>query len=60
MDNTIYGVWLFYPLADCPPDGWSTMDEPTYGFPGHGLPTVTNRRQLASATRPFDHWWPNL
>jgi len=22
--------WLFYPLADCPPDGSYSMDEPPY------------------------------
>ena len=22
--------WLFYPVADCPPHGWSSMDEPPY------------------------------
>ena len=22
--------WLFYPFADCPPHGWSSMDEPPY------------------------------
>ena len=27
---TIIGVWLLCPLADCPPDGWSSMDEPLY------------------------------
>ena len=26
----IFGVWLLCPLADCPPDGWSSMDEPPY------------------------------
>jgi hypothetical protein len=30
--NEKKGVWLFYPLADCPLDGWSSMDDPPYGL----------------------------
>ena len=26
------GVWLFYPLADCPPHGTSSMDGPLFGL----------------------------
>ena len=26
------GVWLFYPLADCPPHGSSSMDGPLFGL----------------------------
>ena len=44
-----FGVWLFCPLADCPPDGWSSMDEPLYG-----LTTVIICHQHASATQRID------
>ena len=27
MNVQCMGVWLLCPLADCPPDGWSSMDE---------------------------------
>ena len=30
--RTLNGVWLFYPLADCPPHGSSSMDGPLFGF----------------------------
>ena len=29
-DDACMDSWLFYPLADCPPDGSSSMDEPPY------------------------------
>ena len=53
-----YGVWLFYPLADCPPHGSSRMVHCS-DCPLYGVPTVTNCRQLASTIRRFDHWWSN-
>ena len=28
--SDFFDSWLFYPLADCPPHGLSSMDEPPY------------------------------
>jgi len=46
--NEKKGVWLFYPLADCPPDGWSSMDEPPYGLSG---PRIAHRNESSPACK---------
>ena len=45
---TINSVWLFYPLADCPPDGWSSMDEPPYRLSG---PRIAHRNESLPACK---------
>jgi len=42
----IIGVWLFYPLADCPPDGLSSMDGPLFGL---STVRITHRNVLSPA-----------
>jgi len=34
-----FGVWLISPLADCPPDGLTYLDEPPYELSPHGFTT---------------------
>ena len=57
LGNSVHGYFTHLRIVH-QTDGPAWMNHLTDCL-GHGLPTVMNRRQLASATRLFDHWWPN-
>ena len=63
-----FGVWLLCPLADCPPDRWSSMDELLFVLSRQWMVHCYNSSPACkrhptdspSVVRPLDHLGPRV